>query len=229
MGDLFHETVEFNQVLEVMLKINKYPQHTFLILTKRPQRMHEYFTDWVPNPFSMKFGDHRNVWLGVTAENQRRANERIPILLDIPAAKRFVSVEPMLDSIDLTRVNVDSSPGHYYNFLQGNRYGRSIIESFKGLDWVICGGESGPGSRPMRYAWPYSLMNQCQEANVPFMFKQWGDWVPFQYIADGKPVINLTPDKSKELLLHDPPENIRRVGKKKAGRLLDGKVWDQKP
>lgn len=93
-----------------------------------------------------------NVWIGATVEDQAAADERVPDLLRIPAARRFVSVEPMLGSVDL------------YQWLGG------------GLDWVICGGESGPGARPMHPDWARTLRDQCQAAGVKFLFKQWGEW-----------------------------------------------------
>lgn len=158
MGDLFHDTVSFSNILEVMFIANKCPQHTFLLLTKRPERMKEFFTEWASNPF---FEPLPNVWLGVTAENQMRANERVPILLSIPAAKRFVSVEPMLTQIDLVNVFGDAP------WTPGSR-------QLGFIDWVICGGESGPGARPMDPDWVRILQSVCHCAGVPFFFKGWG-------------------------------------------------------
>lgn len=105
-----------------------------------------------------------NLWLGVTAENQQRAEERIPTLLEIPAAKRFVSVEPMLGPVNL---EFNISLVHPDN----EGYG---IEAIKGLDWIICGGETGPGARPMHPDWARRLRDQCQAAGTPFFFKSWG-------------------------------------------------------
>ena len=234
MGDLFHETVSFNDILEVMHIIDKCPQHTFLILTKRPQRMHEFFTDWVPNPFWINGDFLPNVWLGVTAENQEMADERIPILLDIPAAKRFVSIEPMLGPVNLRELQplnsnlvYDSIFGReYHNYQQSDWYSKS----FNKLDWVICGGESGPGARPIHPDWVRSIRDQCSNACTPFMLKQRGEWVDeFHPLAiHGKyPIsdqfINITSigDYSGVYMY--------KVGKKKAGRELEGKIWNQKP
>lgn len=97
-NDLFHEEISFDQALEVLFIAEKCPQHIFMILTKRPERMREFFTEWAPNPF---FEPLPNVWLGVTSENQEQADKRIPTLLQIPAAIWFVSVEPMLCDITL--------------------------------------------------------------------------------------------------------------------------------
>ncbi|HUX01348.1 MAG TPA: phage Gp37/Gp68 family protein [Phycisphaerae bacterium] len=134
---------------------------------------HEYH--WRPWPLN-------NVWLGVTTENQRTADERIPILLDTPAAVRFVSVEPMLGPVDL-RMGDNMGPdedtgagcvscdigGRRHQHYVGERCGRS-------LDWVICGGETGPGARPMDPEWARDLRDQCKEAGVPFFFKQMGGY-----------------------------------------------------
>ena len=176
-NDLFHKSVDFNDILEVMFQIEKCPQHTFLILTKRPQRMHEFFTDWVPNPFWIN-GDYLpNVWLGVTAENQEQADKRIPILLDIPAAKRFVSVEPMLGIVSLDQININKDRSVTHNVLTGIPYDWDYGEYFpenkiESIDWVIAGAESGPGRRELSLCWIDDLILQCTGANVPLMVKQ---------------------------------------------------------
>jgi len=150
MGDLFHEDVPNRWVDRIGEVIQVCPQHTFMVLTKRPDRMREYFKRegaCFPMP---------NVWLGVTAENQARADERIPILLDTPAAHGFVSIEPMLGPVDL---HVQHNQG----------VGELLID---GLDWVILGGETGPGNRHMYGDWARSIRDQCKEVGVPFFMKQ---------------------------------------------------------
>lgn len=160
MGDLFHESISDDLIHEIFLAIRfYYRRHLFLILTKRPKRMHSYIYNILA-----KGGDVfplPNVWLGVTAENQMRANERVPILLSIPAAKRFVSVEPMLTQVDLVNCYepVTSKPE---------------IKQLGFIDWVICGGESGPGARPVNPDWVRFLQSECHCAGVPFFFKGWG-------------------------------------------------------
>jgi protein gp37 len=145
MGDLFHEsllTSDINMVLNAIARAGS--QHTFMILTKRPARMNmviESSIIWSTKPLD-------NVWLGVTAENQARADERIPILLQTPAAHRFVSIEPMLEPI------------------------RLHSEALGNIEWVICGGESGPGHREMDPNWARDIRDQCVLADVPFHFKQ---------------------------------------------------------
>lgn len=151
MGDLFHEDVEFGFIDGVLIIMALCKEHTFCLLSKRPKRMVEYFSG-IKSATVAKL-PLPNVWLGVTAENQQRADERIPVLLSIPAAKRFVSIEPMLGPIVFTK------------------------EQLKKLSWVICGGESGPHARPMDPNWARDLRDQCQAAGVPFWFKQNGEWL----------------------------------------------------
>lgn len=200
MGDLFHKSVDFQDIIEIFLIMKKCPQHTFQILTKRPDIMRDFF-EYAPNPY---WGNLPNVWLGVTAENQEQANRRIPVLLKIPAKVRFVSVEPMLSEV--------------------------IIKDIDKLDWIICGGESGHNARPMHPDWARSLKDQCESANVPFFFKQWGEWVDeFHAEAhDGYKIngcfIELTEygNDYKGIYMY-------RVGKKLAGTLIDGKEYKQFP
>jgi protein gp37 len=157
MSDLFHEDVpdEFIDRVGQAISRCKIP-HTFMILTKRPQRMMEYFLD------RGNFTD--NVWLGVTVENQKAADKRIPLLLQTPAAVRFVSVEPMLEQIYLRNYLPRTIPLPRYK-----QDGKLIVSD---LDWVICGSESGQGARPFDIEWARSLKDQCVNANVPFFLKQ---------------------------------------------------------
>ena len=160
MSDIFHENVSFWWIDEVFEIIEKCPQHTFQILTKRPEIMQRYFSrnqcKIIPD----------NVWLGVTAENQEQANKRIPVLLQIPAKIHFVSVEPMLSEIDL--FNVDNEINQKMSEIEP----KEMFFSADYIDWVICGGESGHNARLMSSEWARSLKDQCKEANVPFFFKQ---------------------------------------------------------
>ena len=139
MGDLFHPDVPFRFIGDVWHTMWM-AQHIFLVLTKRPERMLEFLSSR-HSPLSLL----GNVWLGVSAENQETADERIPILLECPAAVRFVSVEPMLGAVDISGC---------------------------ALDWVICGCESGPKRRPMNVEWARDLRKQCAAAGVPFSMKQ---------------------------------------------------------
>lgn len=186
MGDLFHEGVGEIEIYRIFDVMAANQNHTFLVLTKRPKRMADIIDriDFItpdelkhlkkpgcslsPYPSSGIFHKRKplpNFWLGVSVENQRTADERIPILLQIPAAKRFVSVEPLLGPVDLWTYLLGELPPTYSN-PEGNLRDTPL------LNWVICGGETGPGARPMRPDWARSLRDQCQTASVPFFFKQ---------------------------------------------------------
>lgn len=211
MGDLFHEDVDDGFLCRIFDVMAVSEHHTFLILTKRPNRMREFFTRCV-------HGNFQNLWLGVTAENQQMADERIPILLQIPAAKRFVSVEPMLRPVDLLNLKYDND---ILDTLAGEYLSTDGSESYvpwDKLDWVICGGETGPGARPMHPDWVRSLRDQCQQAGTPFFFKSWGDWYP-----DRKGIY----DCSSSVIFGDTV--VHHVGKKNSGRVLDGEEWNEYP
>lgn len=151
MGDLFHESVPFEHVAAVWGVMAACPEHTFQVLTKRPERMAEFLARRVGGKWPLP-----NVWLGTTTEDQRRADERIPHLLRCPAAVYFVSGEPLLSSLTLPADFLALGP----------------------QAWVIVGGESGPDARPMNPAWARGLRDQCRNAGVPYFFKQWGEWAP---------------------------------------------------
>lgn len=249
MGDLFHEFVPYEFIYDIWDVMVKNRQHTFLILSKRPDRMKSFIEKVMCNrmDYALTFGGTpegkkarkwaqkpvQNVWLGVTAENQEQAVKRIPVLLQIPAAVRFVSVEPMLGPMDLTRIDLGCNT--WVNALIGNwksyhPYGglKTVHESWGKLDWVICGGETGPGARPMHPDWVRSLRDQCQAARVPFFFKQWGEWSPTP--AKDVPVRGCL-DGGRFHSGSNPSVGLAmyRVGKKAAGRILDGRTWDEFP
>lgn len=257
MSDLFHEGVTDEQLDRIFALMALCPQHTFQVLTKRPERMREYFAErylnnrigreinifaddpklinvpldvpgWGTSPRGSEWDPLENVWLGVSVE-EARWKSRIDELRVVPAALRFLSLEPLLGELgplDLT-----------------------------GIDWVIAGGESGPGARPMHPDWVRSVRNQCVAAGVPFFFKQWGEWLPSKVV----PVVLsaraaelggrcfdsvFLPDKPREELLKSGKTKdcdiraallgkggttLYRVGKKAAGDLLDGVQWHQFP
>lgn len=168
----------------------------WLLLTKRPQNIKKM----LPNNWGEGWS---NVWLGTTAENQIEFDRRAEALAIVPAAVRFISAEPLLEEIEVGNV-LDPPPAN-------SPYGA--------IHWVICGGESGPGARPMHPEWARSLRDQCKAAGAPFHFKQWGDWLP----DDGTGGLD-TLDRflaSPVQILADG-EPVYCVGKKRAGRLLDG-------
>ena len=184
LSDLFHERLSMQAVARVFAVMAEASRHTFQILTKRPKRMRELLssdlfwhdvdeawcslfsrdrTDEQHDAVCERFETQRlpNVWLGVTAEDQARADERIPVLLDTPAALRFVSYEPALGPVDLRLPK-----GAHAADLRAA--GASLI------DWLIVGGESGPGARPFDVAWARSAVTQCAAAGVPCFVKQFG-------------------------------------------------------
>lgn len=185
-----------------------------------------------------------NIWLGVSVEDQAAADERIPLLLQTPAVVRWISVEPMLGAIDLfclddyiLKPKWRNEPGTY-NSLEGkwaasindpDFENRTVETDLTKLDWVVCGGESGPNARPLHPAWARSLRDQCAAAGTPYNFKQWGEWAPerdehvhFGEFHDGTDWVDGCMCDAGEGLMY-------RIGKKRAGRLLGGVLHDEYP
>ncbi|MCB2048536.1 MAG: phage Gp37/Gp68 family protein [Novosphingobium sp.] len=222
MTDLFGEWVSDEMIDRIVAVMALCPQHTFQVLTKRSDRMREYLTtrdgmgnaslckaiNEIPAGMGNRHGALRmplsNVWLGVSVEDRPRLLERALDLDMTPAVVRFWSAEPLL--ADLGLIVPDLLP-----------------------DWVIVGGESGPNARPMHPDWARSLRDQCVSAGVPFFFKQWGEWLPVagwpSFRSDEQ-----VPIKARcELKALDDRVRIWRVGKMRAGRLLDGRTWSEMP
>ncbi len=251
MADLFHEGVPDAVIDRVFAVMALLPQHTFQVLTKRAKRMREYvrglapanIMGWIANYEGRQHSTEAdlpewplpNVWLGVSAEDQARADERIPDLLATPAAVRFVSAEPLLGPVDFTEVaqpRPDLRGSVIYDALRGTG-------GFNGppgrLDWIIVGGESGDGARPMHPDWARSIRDQCQAAGTAFFFKQWGEWaVTYDRDRDDPDWrrcgdINREDPKGRWLNLEgghgfhgDRVVRATPLGKARAGRLLDG-------
>jgi protein gp37 len=176
MSDLFHARVPLDFIRRVFEVIEATPQHTYQVLTKRASRLPKV-ADRLPWP--------RNLWMGVSVEDQEQADLRIPPLLETPAAVRWISAEPLLGPIDLCGPIVDGHRPRLTYWLTGrpgwgNEHttstGLTMTEPVTGprLDWVVCGGESGPGARPMGESWARSIVDQCQQAGVPVFVKQMG-------------------------------------------------------
>jgi len=297
MSDLFHEDVPDEVIDDIFAIMALAPRHTFQILTKRAERMRDWFAErWQPapaqryaigegpaievpaetegedrhdhvlaaastigqehglietqidahwddkgNPVALDFAwPLPNVWLGVSAERQQEAEERIPLLLDTPAAVRFVSAEPLLGPLALDQLaygpgNINALEG-YADGTQGRGGARTRI------DWVIAGGESGPGARPAHPDWMRGLRDQCLGAGVPFFFKQWGshqviydrdrddpDWRRADEIARKSPKgqwLNLAGGQG----FHgDRVVRVRRLNKTAAGAILDGREHREFP
>ena len=273
-GDLFHESVPDEWIDQVFVVMADCPEHTFQVLTKRPARMRSYFearrsgdpwaeaadaianrqgVDTHPSVLEPRDIPLPNVWLGVSAEDQPRADERIPLLLDTPAAVRFLSAEPLLGPINLERIvetdRVDGSAHWYIDARDGTVYDdvNGMIDGVYApdveppcLDWVIAGGESGPGARPTHPDWFRGLRDQCQAVGVPFFFKQWGAWTPGENVERQHGMVGAASwfdDRwifDRENLAvedghRDDEPDLYRVGKKAAGRMLDGRTWDEMP
>jgi len=181
-----------------------------------------------------------NVWIGTSVEDQKTADERIPHLLAIPAAVRFLSCEPLLGPVNLGG-SLDADRDNPCGCGDGECHECWRSPSAPAVHWVICGGESGPHARPMHPDWARSLRDQCQAAGVPFLFKQWGEWAPgvdpspclhsgwVRATADAKYTHPSGFSKSSKTLAEEGFAFMERVGKKAAGRLLDGRTWDQFP
>lgn len=245
MSDLFHQDVPDEYIVKVWEVMAATPQHTYQILTKRHARMKSWFTRW-PNAVLA------NVWLGVSVENQQWADIRIPALLKTPAAVRWISAEPLLGPIDLGMGDPHAEHDGYGINSPHPRICLSCSDPDAGteveywrrdpdapqLDWVVCGGESGHGARPMHPGWVRSLRDQCVDAGIPFLFKQWGEYIPESL---GAHVITRRSAKTARYADFDGgnrPANIgarngavtcHRVGKGRAGRELDGRIWDEYP
>lgn len=257
-GDLFHENVPDEWIDRVFAVMALAPQHTFQVLTKRSERMRAYvaavagdpkrFTSWAATGAGviresgllekLREAPPRwplpNVWVGVSAEDQHRYDERVSHLRETPAAIRYVSAEPLLGPIDA---------------------------DLTGIDWVIVGGESGSGARPMHPDWARSLRDQCAAAGVAFHFKQWGEWGAGSVnLSTGQATFRSFPNfqtwvnkastwvnggicldaKGRHCRIGGdmmraqdegafPVSIMHRVGKKAAGRLLDGVEHNDMP
>lgn len=207
LADVFDNEVPPEWRVELFRLIEATPHLDWLLLTKRIGNAKRLYADAYldsARPWP------QNVWIGATITNQEEADRDIPKLLAVPATRRFLSMEPLLGPVTLDADHL--SPVPFY-----------CDDRDAGIDWVIVGGESGPGARPMHPDWARSLRDQCQAAGVPFLFKQWGEWAPDEgFVSLSHP-------------MHEWGEGDAittrswRRGKKAAGRLLDGRTWDEVP
>jgi protein gp37 len=272
MSDLFHEALPFEHIAAVFGVMAATPHVTYQILTKRAERMAEFFR-WLPQQlpscgergstrgaawytWNVLQGAHEkvfspwevgavawplpNVWLGVSVENQEAADQRIPHLLATPAAVRFLSMEPLLGPVDLNKISWGPA-GLIYGVLRDEAETddwRYWAKRDGGISWVIVGGESGngPGIRPMHPDWARSLRDQCVAAGVPYFFKQWGTWAAIDQPWEQDSPSRLNEKRERWLNLAgghgfhgEEVWRMRRAGKKGAGRLLDGREWNEMP
>lgn len=247
MSDLFHDDVPASFIAEVFAVMAATPQHVYQVLTKRHSRMCSLIGGPIDGPQALleatcseetaqtlydAFWPLPNVWLGVSVEDQRWAQIRIPKLLETSASVRFLSCEPLLGPVDLR--NLEIRDNKLIDCLGGDvKTADGVVYSCTPsvVDWVIVGGESGPGARPMFPHWVRDLRDQCSTAHAAYFFKQWGAWAPTGSWSIGgvnERAMNVGPAATR---LDRPGhrERIERVGKKKAGRELDGRTWDEMP
>ncbi len=254
MSDLFHESVS-NEILDRAFTIMEIEdRHTYQILTKRPKRMYEYCkTRYMDKNRPMP----KSIWLLVSVEDQASANERVHWLTQIPSAVRGISAEPLLGHVDLQRVQAnpaDDEKGekHFFDafrdypmYEEENEDGSNDITDGPGIypiNWVIVGGESGRDARPMHPMWAKYLRDQCQENEVSFFFKQWGEH-QWGSSAKGKNIIVLTngdndnygkinpndlADRNRNWHALDPTV-MSKVGKKESGNFLGGRIYLEMP
>ena len=300
MSDLFHDLVVDEWLAQIFTVMALCPQHTFMLLTKRPGRMRDWISDETDNGGVLLFNALHdvcaragldpdavnssitwplpNVWLGVTVCNQAELVRHLPVLLQTPAAKRYLCFEPFLGAVDVRKaypqdyMHCSLCKWHGFNDELEHRTVGIYEEEFcpdcgndgtfaldyphedselalGGIDWVICGGETGPGARPMHPDWVRGLRDQCGASRsqpTPFFFKGWGEWLPSSQAAEyekkyggivpGGHYGRLWPNgvfqyqqppayyaKSEKAVL------IFRVGKRRSGRLLDGEEWSEVP
>lgn len=236
-SDLFHKDVRDEFIARVWAVMAATPQHTYQILTKRHGRMRsllssERFKVWTWAAQAELLGTCTprdmwplpNVWMGVSVEDQRTADLRIPALGDTPAAVRFVSCEPLLGTVIVRSLLPHQETGEAHP---------------NHPDWIIVGGESGHGARPMHPSWARQLRDQCTAAQVPFFYKQTGEWAPVVDAGDYRNVRETDwfvrsdgyhwPLREPHGVEDGTEVLIRRIGKKAAGRELDGRTWDEFP
>ncbi|EPD44827.1 hypothetical protein HMPREF9701_00416 [Delftia acidovorans CCUG 274B] len=284
LADWADNAVPIEWLVDLLELVRTTPHLDWLLLTKRVgivrqrlQEGHNWVLDNWPavdaQPLSQWLQDWTeddtppdNVWLGATITNQTEADRDIHKLLVVPARRRFLSMEPLLGPVDLTVIDINGDCEIYplRGTTQCVNQEHEPAPDLPALDWVIVGGESGPGARPMHPDWASSLRDQCNAAGVPFLFKQWGEWRPISMMSEGEDralwrsrVIAKPHEDQANLddiygrvcstestVMHldgtvhhllEPNAflpgamTMYRVGKKAAGRQLDGRTWDETP
>lgn len=256
LADLFHDEVPDQFIAEVFAVMALARQHTFQLLTKRHARLKALLAKstfptlvehrmYRRHPYGPRLvWPLPNAWIGVSVESQQWADIRIPTLLETPAAVRWLSCEPLLGPVDLDK---------WLLWADGSIRYSEPEAGIAGLDWIVCGGESGPGARPMHPNWARRLRDQCAGAGVPFFFKQFGEYgqVP-KTLPDGRYALDPGVTVADDGTVYLPgdlvwPDGLRvgealraghdgaslhamyRVGKKAAGRELDGREWNEYP
>ncbi|WP_250538764.1 MULTISPECIES: phage Gp37/Gp68 family protein [unclassified Caballeronia] len=238
LADVFDNEVDPQWRRDLFDLIELTPNLDWLLLTKRIGNVRRML------PTIGWLGARDNVWLGATIVNQEEADRDIPKLLMTPARRRFLSMEPLLGPVDLSRIDIDGHSEIYP--LTGTRDceddNGNAAPDLPALDWIIVGGESGRDARPMHPVWARDIRDQCAQAGVPFLFKQWGEWAPGEnapgpmkrteqaawWWANSWDMRPVTPRESMEMHSDDEPD-VWCFGKKAAGRVLDGVTHDDFP
>jgi protein gp37 len=270
MADLFHENVPDEYIDEVWARMALAPQHTFQVLTKRPERMRDYVNEqwhrtssiynrgWMLRDQGdlgamlrwLRSGHLEplpNVWIGTSVENQRVAHDRVTALLQTPATVRWISAEPLLGPLVAHCKDCHGTGIRGKDDGDGWVVGTPCLDcigtgwtglNLTGIDWLVVGGESGPGARPMHPDWVRDLRDAAKAAGVAFLFKQWGEYI--HSVGEESPAWNREPDlfvsdtghvgTSEQALEQGwSSQGMWRVGKRAAGRQLDGRIWDEYP
>ena len=236
---------------ELLALVPEHPELDFLLLTKRPENILKMVPDKWLRAWPI------NAWIGTSVEDQATADERIPHLLNIPARVRFLSCEPLVGAVEFYEEGhcckkcgrlltygteedasyevpcVNCGCTRWVWDLPSNK--ASFGDGDLALDWVICGGEAGANARPMDPNWARSLRDQCRDAGVPFFFKQWGEWLPADHFQRDPEYVRWSNEEGLGMCITEAPgfthvrDGMFRVGKKRAGSLLDGEEWKQFP
>ena len=230
-GDLFHERVPDEWLDRVFRVMEAADWHTYQVLSKRSRRQRDYLI--------ARYRDRRppaHIWVGVSVEDQRRAEERIPDLLATPAALHWISAEPLLGPLKIRPwlTTLRASPPLSAAALRRPIPGGPASSFNTRLGWIVVGGESGPAARPMHPFWVRRLRDDCEAEQVPFFFKQWGAWVPAGQFASAAipadPFVRKLSLRGKVSdVENDFNVTICRVGKEAAGALLDGRHHHEWP
>lgn len=244
LADVFDNAVDPQWRADLFALIEATPNLDWLLLTKRIGNV----GNMLPVPFDFD-RLYPHVWIGATVVNQAEADRDIPKLLAVPARVRFLSMEPLLAPVDLRRVAVPQEQdmlrrpwdfeGYKFNALTEHDDDR-FHQAPATIDWVIVGGESGSGARPMHPDWARSLRDQCAAAGVPLLFKQWGEWTPGENVEQQAGTVATATWLNDAWSMHkedlastdghrDDEPDLYRIGKKAAGRLLDGRTHDGYP